>query len=165
MLNEIEQATARLLETAGRLTDADVRQPSLLPGWTRAHVLAHVARGGTALRNILVDEAPYASQEARNADIEAGSGRTAAELVADVEATAQSFRDTVATVPEERWEDMVSILGFAPFPKRQVLLRRLVELELHHVDLGAGYTRADWPAFFAELDLPEPMRTQRADRG
>jgi maleylpyruvate isomerase len=45
-----------------------------------------------------------------------------------------------------------------------LLTRRLVEVELHHTDLGSGYRRADWPAAFAAMDLPEPMRSQRADR-
>lgn len=45
-----------------------------------------------------------------------------------------------------------------------MLLRRLVEVELHHVDLDAGYRTADWPQSFATLELPEPMRGQRADR-
>ncbi|WP_433476112.1 maleylpyruvate isomerase family mycothiol-dependent enzyme [Spirillospora sp. CA-142024] len=51
-LAEIEAATRSLLATAARLDDADARAPSLLPGWTRGHVLTHVARnadGGTRL--------------------------------------------------------------------------------------------------------------------
>ena len=54
--------------------------------------------------------------------------------------------------------------GVGRFPAGQVLLRRLVEVELHHVDLDAGYLSTDWPTTFNELELPEPMRTQRADR-
>lgn len=164
MLAEIESATARLLDAVARLTDDDVRQASLLPGWTRGHVLTHVARNGEALRNVLLDQPPYASQEARNADIEAGSGRGTKELLADIVASAEAFRSEVVALPAEAWGTEVAIPGLAPFPKSQVPLRRLVELELHHVDLGIGYTPADWPASFAERELPEPMRGQRADR-
>jgi len=32
------------------------------------------------------------------------------------------------------------------------------------VDLDAGYRTADWSPAFVALDLPEPMRSQRADR-
>ncbi|HLK78839.1 MAG TPA: maleylpyruvate isomerase N-terminal domain-containing protein [Streptosporangiaceae bacterium] len=32
-----------MMESAARLTDADCRCPSLLPGWSRGHVLAHWA--------------------------------------------------------------------------------------------------------------------------
>src|SRR2546430_1201820 len=40
----IAEATGRLLASATTLTDTGMREPSLLPGWTRGHVLTHVAR-------------------------------------------------------------------------------------------------------------------------
>jgi maleylpyruvate isomerase len=162
IMAEIDAATARLYDTISRLTDADVRQSSLLPGWTRGHVLTHLARGGNALRNVLQDGTAYPSQDARDADIEAGAGRTIADLEADVRASADAFR--AAALTRTDWDVEVSILGLGPFPKSQLLLRRLVELELHHVDLDAGYRTGDWSPSFTALDLPEPMRSQRADR-
>ncbi len=48
---ELAEATERLLATAARLTDEDLRAPSLLPGWTRGHVLAHVARNADSYVN------------------------------------------------------------------------------------------------------------------
>jgi uncharacterized protein (TIGR03083 family) len=42
--DQIDQATQRLLDAARVITEPDLRAPSLLPGWTRAHVVAHVAR-------------------------------------------------------------------------------------------------------------------------
>jgi maleylpyruvate isomerase len=56
------------------------------------------------------------------------------------------------------------VLDSPRFPASGVLTRRLVEVELHHADLGSGYTPADWPASFTGLDLPEPMRGQRDSR-
>ena len=50
--------------------------PSLLPGWSRAHVVAHVAGNAVALLNLLtwartgVETPMYADDAARNADIE-----------------------------------------------------------------------------------------------
>lgn len=43
-------------------------------------------------------------------------------------------------------------------------MRRLVEVELHHCDLGLAYRPADWPGAFTEMELTEPMRSQRQDR-
>jgi maleylpyruvate isomerase len=162
ILNQIDAATDRLYDTIDRLTDDDVRHPSLLPGWTRGHVLTHVARSGDALRNLLNDRPAYPSQEARNADIEAGSGRPVTELTADVRTSADALRADALT--RDDWDTEVEILGSRSFPKSQILLRRLVEIELHHVDLATGYKTTDWPATFATLELPEPMRSQRADR-
>ena len=162
--DQIDDATAGLLETLSRLTDDDVRRPSLLPGWTRAHVATHLARGGEALANLLRDRPAYVSREARDTDIEAGSTRGAAELVADVRASAAAFLQTALAQPDDGWDRVLTAPGVGGFPAGQVLVRRLVELELHHVDLDAGYRSTDWPTTFNELELVEPMRTQRADR-
>lgn len=170
LIREIDAAVERLLTTAGRLTDADVRPPSLLPGWTRAHVLTHLARGAEALRNLLVwartgvETPAYPSREARDADIEAGAGRSSAELLADLSLTAGVFRAEVDAMPDEAWSAMVAAPGLPDFPAEEVLVRRLVELELHHVDLDIGYGPADWPPLFAGLELPEPLHTWREDR-
>jgi maleylpyruvate isomerase len=67
-------------------------------------------------------------------------------------------------VPEEGWLVPMQVMNFSEFPASELLTRRLVELELHHADLGAGYGPADWPASLATLDLPEPMKSQRRDR-
>lgn len=169
-LRLIDDETGRLLEGAARLGDQDMRRPSLLPGWTRGHVLTHVARGGEALRNLLtwartgVETPAYASQEARNAAIEAGSGRPAAELLADVSQSATAFEDAVHMMPEEAWEVRVQALNIPELPIEEVLVRRITELVLHHTDLDIGYGPADWPAAYEEMDLPEPMRSQRAER-
>lgn len=166
----IDDATTRLVETSAGLTDEDAAAPSLLPGWTRGHVLTHIARNADALRNLLiwartgVETPAYATPGTRDEDIAAGAGRSAAELAADIRESGAAFSAEAATLTEQSWLAMVSMPDGVKFPAELILPRRLVEVELHYTDLGAGYTRADWPAAFAELDLPEPMRTFRASR-
>jgi maleylpyruvate isomerase len=170
LLARVDAATERLLDTVRRFSDDDVRRPSLLPGWTRAHVLAHLVGGAGALRNLL-DSArtgevtpAYASQEARDAAIEAGSRQDGATLLGQLIASADRFRAAATAMPEAAWERSVPVLSGAPMPATELLERRLVELELHHTDLDAGYAVEDWPKAFVELELGEPMRSQRADR-
>ena len=67
-------------------------------------------------------------------------------------------------MPADAWDQSARGLVGDPFPARQLLERRLVELELHNADLGAGYTAEQWPAEFTEMDLAEPMRSQREER-
>lgn len=50
----ISASTGRLLATASALTDEQVRAASLLPGWSRGHVLTHIARNADGLRNLLI---------------------------------------------------------------------------------------------------------------
>ena len=168
--DQIDLATQRLLDSARVIAEPDLRAPSLLPGWTRAHVLAHLARNADAMRNLLAgvrsgqDRPAYVSAEARQADIERGAGMRADELMADLADSAMALRTIARQLPDEGWQVPVRILDSAPFPADQLLTRRLVEVELHHCDLGAGYGPADWPAAFADMELAEPMRSQRADR-
>lgn len=167
---QLDHATQRLLGTARVIDEGELRAASLLPGWTRAHVLAHLARSADAMRNLMVgartgQERPaYPSSVAREADIEHGARRNAKDLMADVADSAMAFRTIALRLPDDAWQFQVRVLDSAPFPAAQLLIRRLVEVELHHCDLGAGYGPADWPAAFAAMDLPEPMRSLRQDR-
>jgi maleylpyruvate isomerase len=168
--DQIDDATQRLLGAARVIADSELRQPSLLPGWTRGHVLAHLARNADAMRNLLVGASSgqlhpaYASPQAREADIEHGAGQKAKDLVADLADSAMALRTVARQLPDAAWRFPVRILDSEPFPAAQLLTRRLVEVELHHGDLGTGYGPADWPAAFASMDLAEPMRWLRQDR-
>jgi maleylpyruvate isomerase len=169
--DQLDLATQRLLDTARVITEPDLRAPSLLPGWTRAHILTHVARNADAMRNLLAgvragrDRPGYASAEAREAGIEEGAGRPARELTADLADSAMALRTVARQLPDKLWQVPVRMLAEAdPYPAAELLTRRLVEVELHHCDLGAGYGPGDWPAAFAGLELAEPMRSWRQDR-
>jgi maleylpyruvate isomerase len=168
--DQIDDATQRLIGTARAIAESDLRHPSLLPGWTRAHVLAHVARSADAIRNLLVgarsgEERPaYPSAEARDAGIEESAALKAKDLVADLAGSAMALRAIVRQLNEEAWQFPVRLPDSAPFPATRLLTIRLVEVELHHCDLGAGYGPDDWPGSFAAMELAEPMRSQRQDR-
>jgi maleylpyruvate isomerase len=168
--DQIDDATQRLLGTARAIAESDLRQPSLLPGWTRAHVLAHVARSGDAMRNLLVgarsgeERTAYPSAEARDAGIEESAALKAKDLLADLAGSAMALRAIARQLNEEAWQFPVRLPDSAPFPATRLLIIRLVEVELHHCDLGAGYGPDDWPGTFAAMELAEPMRSQRQDR-
>jgi maleylpyruvate isomerase len=163
----VTAATQRLVRTAEQLDDDTVRWPSLCEGWTRAHVLTHVARGADALTNLLTwastgTETPmYESAEARVADIEAGALRRLEELLTDVRESAARFGSAISQVPEEGWEFQVRTgpaAAGSPVPARRAVWLRLRELELHHVDLAAGYSPQDWPPQFVARALRESLR-------
>jgi len=153
-LDRLAAATGRLLATATALSDAQAREASLLPGWTRGHVLSHIARNADGMVNLLdwartgTETPMYASAESRSADIEAGAGRPAADLTADVRESAARFAAEAAAMPGDAWTVQVHALRGPDFPALGVLDRRLSEVEIHHVDLAAGYAPSDWPADF-----------------
>ena len=157
-LARLGESTDRLLATADALTDSQAAAPSRLPGWTRGHILTHLARNADGFRNLLTwartgTETPmYPSEEARDRSIEAGAGRSAAELAADVRASAAALAGAAEGLPAGAWDATVSRRGDR-FPARVIAARRLSELEIHHVDLGAGYEPGDWPAPFVQETL------------
>jgi maleylpyruvate isomerase len=151
LLAELDRATHRVIATAGDLDDPAA--PSLLPGWSRGHVLTHIARNADSMVNLItwartgVVTPQYPSPAVRDRDIEAGAGRPLAELITDVRDSAARFADAAAEVPAEAWSVELA-LPTGPAPAALVPWRRLREVEVHHVDLGAGYGPADWPESF-----------------
>jgi maleylpyruvate isomerase len=170
MSDDLDTATQRLIDEARIITAPDLRAPSLLPGWSRAHVLAHLARGADAMRNLLIgarhsrDRPAYASPSARAADIDRSAAAGAKELLDDLAESAMALRTVARQLPDEAWRYQLQVLDSPRFPASQMLTRRLAEVELHHCDLGIGYGHDQWSAVFAALELDEPMRSQRAER-
>ena len=150
----ISEATDRLIASASALTDDQVREPSLLPHWSRGHVLTHLARNADGLSNLLtwaqsgVETPQYPSAEDRDARIEEGSGRPAAEIVADLSRSGESFVSQARELSAEAWLREVRAMRGPAHPGWYTLNRRLTEIEIHHVDLAAGYASANWPGWF-----------------
>lgn len=74
-LESLREATERLLTAVARLDNASVAEPSRLPGWSRGHVLAHLARNADALVNVLEGRPMYPDAVTRDSDIERDAPR------------------------------------------------------------------------------------------
>lgn len=152
LIAELPSANRRLLDTVTQLPDDAVLRPSLLPGWTLGHVLSHVARNADALVNLCdwartgVRKPMYASPEAREADIAEGAARPITEQVQDIAAAEARLLERFEDLPAAAWSAEVSWPSGATRTADQVVAARLNELEVHHVDLGLGYTFDDIPA-------------------
>lgn len=170
-LDEVAEAAERLLHTAAELTPGDLAGPSALPGWTRGHVLAHVARNADSLVNLLTGARTgqhipaYADDQARERGIEEGAGRPLQEHLADLRASEERFAAAAAALSGEDWSFLVRHrLGYT-FPAADIPGKRLQELEYHHVDLDAGYTPAHWSAAFAVRELGRLAARYRGTEG
>ena len=133
-----------VLDAVADLRDDDLTGPSLLPGWTRAHVVGHLARNADALRNLLAwartgDPSPmYRSVEERADGIEATAGLAPGPLRADLaEAVARLVAD-VEAMPAEAWNGEVLTARGRPIPASEVPWMRVRESWIHVVDLGSG---------------------------
>jgi len=170
-LDEVAVATDRLLATVDRLTDDDVRAPSGLPGWTRAHVLTHLARNADALGNLawwartgeerdMYPGGPSAREEA----IEAGAGRRQGDLRLDLNESAERLLEQFADFPAEGLAREVRSGRGGTWLGWELPLMRLREVEIHHVDLVAGYAFDDWPDAFVTRTLDQ-LAPQTLARG
>ncbi len=157
----LESSTASLLRSLEDLGDDDVRAPSLLPEWSRGHVLAHIARNADAMVNLVTwartgTETPmYASREQRAADIEAGAVRSAAELQADVRESHERLMAAVSDLSDEQWATSIRVGTGTTIEASSIPMLRRTEVEIHHVDLDLEYTLAHLPEDFIEHMLTE----------
>ncbi|MEH0511269.1 maleylpyruvate isomerase family mycothiol-dependent enzyme [Streptomyces sp. B21-106] len=149
-LESVHAATERLLSAVAGRSDASVAEPSRLPGWSRGHVLAHLARNADALVNVLEGRPMYADAQVRDADIDRDAPRALRVQLADVRESAARFQAAGAAPAD--WSRTVELRNGVVDSAARVPFRRWVEVELHAVDLGVGYELEDLPAEFTERE-------------
>ncbi|MFZ3593891.1 maleylpyruvate isomerase family mycothiol-dependent enzyme [Streptomyces sp. BH104] len=150
-LASVREATDRLLAAVGTLDNSAVAGPSRLPGWSRGHVLAHLARNADALVNVLEGRPMYASAQARDADIDRDAPRGLREQLGDVQESAERFQRLGAE--DADWARTVELRNGVKDLASNVPFRRWIEVELHHVDLGIGYELEDLSPEFTQREI------------
>jgi maleylpyruvate isomerase len=156
----IARADRALVRTVDALTDAQYAEPSQLPGWTRGHVVAHVALNAEGLAGVLhgahlgTPQSMYASPEARDADIDELAHAAPAVLRERFLASTARFTEALEAMHPDDWDGRFERTPGGPdFALGTVLVMRVREVEIHHADLDAGYTPDDWPDDFRVLLL------------
>jgi maleylpyruvate isomerase len=153
---EVTSAAQRVNDTVATADDAVVRAPSGLPGWSRGHVITHIANFSEAMTR-QVEEALQGrliemydgGRPARDAGIEAGAGRPAAELKHHLREATTALTAAWDKVGPDDWERPVthrnSNLAAAVYASWR-------ELAVHAVDLDLEPTADGWsPEFCLHL--------------
>ena len=149
LLDAVAQAHRRLFAAIAELTDAQVAEPSSLPGWTRGHVLAHLADAARARRRV-IEHAARGEQVAlwepgeRDAIIDATASRSAAEHRAATVEHAEGLERAWAGIVD--WSAPTDPAVPDPLPP---VFTRWREVWLHLLDLDLGVRPAEWSAEFA----------------
>jgi maleylpyruvate isomerase len=157
----MRQGTAHLLACTEGLTDGEMRAPSALPGWNRAHVAGHVARNAEALTRLAswartgVESPMYAGPAQRAAEIEASAGRPAAILRSELVTTAATLDDALAALDGDTWAAAVRSAQGREIPAAEIPWMRIREVWIHAADLGTGATFDDLPAGVVDLLLDD----------
>jgi maleylpyruvate isomerase len=143
--------TAAFESAADAIGDGGFTLPSHLPGWTRAHVVAHIARNADALLNLLtwartgVETPMYSGGDQRAREIEEGARRPPRELRADLRAANARLAEAVTSLPGEAWRATVRTARGREVPAWQVPWMRVREVCVHAVDLDTEATFNDVP--------------------
>jgi maleylpyruvate isomerase len=151
-LTDVRKATEMVDRIVGELDDQRMRQPSRLPGWTRAHVVTHLARNADALVNLLtwartgVEHPMYPSRADRDADIDEGAQRLAQVLHEDLRAASDRLAAAGERMIDSQWLATVAARTSTVFPAANIPSMRLFELWVHLVDLDVDFEFADVPA-------------------
>ncbi|MDI3195346.1 maleylpyruvate isomerase family mycothiol-dependent enzyme [Pseudarthrobacter sp. AL07] len=155
LLAELHKAANTVSFTAAKFTDDDVKAPAGLPGWTRGHVLAHLA----GISNAMARQLEYAArgatvelydggQDGRTKAIEMAAGHPAdahrADLQAGLDRALQAFDSLDAG---SGWQVPITFRGGVVFDGGLALWRELV---IHTADLDAGLGPETWSRKFCE---------------
>ncbi|KUN29348.1 hypothetical protein AQJ23_00760 [Streptomyces antibioticus] len=151
MLEWVTKGTAAFETAVHWMTDVGFARPSALPGWSRAHLVAHVAHNADALVNLLnwartsVETPMYASADQRAREIEEGARRHPGELRAELLAADGRLAAALAALPGECWDATVRTARGREVPASQVPWMRVREVWVHAVDLNVDATFDEIP--------------------
>jgi maleylpyruvate isomerase len=146
----------------------DLGAPARLPGWTRGHVVTHVARNAEGLCHLLtwaqtgIETPMYPSVQARDADIQAGAPRPQAEQLEDLHRAGAAFAAAAQELSAHHWAATVST-RHGSVAASWVPWARVRELWLHLVDLNTGVEIDQVPEDIATMlvrDVADWMHTR-----
>jgi maleylpyruvate isomerase len=167
-VEDVVRSGDRLVRAAAGLSDAGLRVPSGLAGWTRGHVLAHVVHSVDAyvwllrLAHTGREPGPRADAATLSAAVERDAALSADGLAARLRESLDRFATLARAMPAPAWERLVPALAGWRHPAWYLLLRCLREVETHHLDLGIGHGTEQWPDRYAAWALDDTLATLRA---
>lgn len=161
-------AHQKLLGALENLSDEQSREDSLLPNWSRGHVLTHLARNADSHVNLLQSAVrgevglQYPSAEKRNSDIESGSSRSASELILDMRLSIYGLEAAWAGANEKAWSGEGRNLSGRVIEMSSLVFLRWREVEFHHADLNLGFDYDDLTPLFVRLELDQQIMLWRS---
>lgn len=161
---EMKEAHERLL-TAIDQPDEWARHPSSLPEWSRAHVVAHLLGNTLGLGHLTqwaasgVETPMYESPAARAAEIEEKSGWPLAQLRRELSEQSARLESELDALTHPLGASSLVLGSGAQFDAWELPMIRTREVEIHHVDLAAGYTADDWTEPFTFRTMNQVIPT------
>jgi len=148
--------TAYFARKLNELTDAELDEPSLLPGWTRRHVVAHVGYNARALTHLTewartgIPTPMYTDGGQRERQLQRGATLPARALRFLVDHSAVHLNVEWRDLTDAHWDAPVITAQGRTVPVRETAWMRTREVWVHAVDLGNGGSFRDFPDALAD---------------
>jgi uncharacterized protein (TIGR03083 family) len=147
----LDDATRLMLRAVDSLGLDAFASPSALPGWTVAHIVAHLHFNAEAIERLTqwartgVETPMYSSTAQRASDIETGALLQPAELRRLVHASALELSTSFDTLTASMWANNVVTAQGRTVPATELVWMRFREVAVHAIDLGRGIGFVDLP--------------------
>jgi maleylpyruvate isomerase len=151
-LLQARRGTAFFARKLNELSDAELDGGTLLPEWTRRHLVAHVGYNARAIARLIewaatgVETPMYSSPEARNHEIDFGSTLSPIALRHLFDHSAVHLNVEWRDLPADAWHHKVTTAQGRIVPAEETVWMRTREVWMHAVDLNNGATFSDIPA-------------------
>lgn len=164
----VQRGTAYFLGKLNQLSDDEFDAPSLLPGWDRRHVIAHVGYNARALTHLTewaatgIEHPMYASPQERNDEIERGAATLSPSALRRlVEETAENLDREWRGLSDTAWHAEIRTAQGRAVPASTTVWMRTREVWLHAVDLDSGGSYDDFPAEIIDHLLADVLSNWR----
>jgi len=157
----VDEGTEHFRRHAANLSKAELNAPSLLDGWSRRQLIAHLGYNAVGLCRLLDGAAAgeakpmYASAEAREQEIAKSVALDDGDLYDLFDSEAARLDTTWRELPSEAWSVTLKTPQGKAVPTSATLWMRSREVWIHAVDLGTGATFEAIPPVVQETLLNE----------
>ncbi|MCQ4122346.1 maleylpyruvate isomerase family mycothiol-dependent enzyme [Rhodococcus tibetensis] len=155
------RGTAYFAQRLAELSDTDLDGDTVLSGWSRRHLVAHVGYNAAALCRLLdwaatgVQTPMYASPEQRGREIAEGATLSAAALRNLFDHTVARLDEKWRNLPASAWDAQVRTAQGRLVPVSETAWMRTREVWIHAVDLDNGGRFGDFPGVVLESLLTD----------
>jgi len=161
------RGTAYFSRKLAELSDDDFDAPSLLPGWSRRHIIAHVGYNARALTRLIewaatgIETPMYGSPEQRAQEIADGATLKSIALRHLVSHSNVHLNVEWRDLAESAWQAEVRTAQGRTVPASETPWMRSREVWIHAVDLNNGGSFRDFPPEVVDRLLKEITGTWR----
>lgn len=173
-LLQARRGTAFFARKLNELSDDELDGDSLLPGWTRRHVAAHIGYNARAIARLIewaatgVEKPMYSSPTARTQEIDFGATLSPIALRNLTDHAAVHLSVEWRDLPDASWNNQVQTAQGRIVPASETVWMRTREVWLHAVDLNNGANVSDIPAPILQrllTDIADAWKARGTDTG